>query len=157
MIDLIGYRRHGHSEVDDPTITQPLLYKAIKEHPPLWEIYGGRSGIDATIARRRCGRDLRRRTEVRPTPSVRKKPLLRVAAGILGAFQRRRYKSQYEVDTAMSADELLQLSASGLPRYPADFHIHPKVKKLLEQRAEMGAGKRPVDYGMAEALAFAPW
>jgi 2-oxoglutarate dehydrogenase E1 component len=39
--------------------------------------------------------------------------------------------------------------------YPVDFHIHPKVKKLLEQRAEMGSGKRPVDYGMAEALAFA--
>ena len=39
VVDLIGYRRHGHSEVDDPTITQPLLYKAIKEHPPLWEIY----------------------------------------------------------------------------------------------------------------------
>ena len=39
VVDLIGYRRHGHSEVDDPTVTQPLRYKLIKEHPPLWEIY----------------------------------------------------------------------------------------------------------------------
>src|SRR5207253_641926 len=38
--------------------------------------------------------------------------------------------------------------------YPSDFHIHPKINKLLEQRAEMGVGKRPVDYGMAESLAF---
>src|SRR5262249_1036950 len=46
VIDLIGYRRHGHSEVDDPTITQPLRYKAIKEHPPLWEIYAEDLGVE---------------------------------------------------------------------------------------------------------------
>ena len=39
VIDLIGFRRHGHSEVDDPTITQPLVYAKIKEHPLLWQIY----------------------------------------------------------------------------------------------------------------------
>src|SRR5438094_1733848 len=46
VIDMIGYRRHGHSEVDDPTITQPLLYKAIKNHPPLWEIYAEDMGAE---------------------------------------------------------------------------------------------------------------
>ena len=46
VVDLIGYRRHGHSEVDDPTITQPLLYKAIKEHAPLWEIYASDIGAE---------------------------------------------------------------------------------------------------------------
>ena len=64
-----------------------------------------------------------------------------------------RYKPEYEVDTGLSAEELSEITAR-LTTYPADFHIHPKVKKLLEQRAEMGAGKRPVDYGMAEALAL---
>ena len=46
VVDLIGYRRHGHSEVDDPTVTQPLLYKAIKDHPPLWEIYAEDIGAE---------------------------------------------------------------------------------------------------------------
>src|ERR1700676_3096351 len=48
VVDIIGYRRHGHSEVDDPTITQPLTYERIKSHPPLWKIYAERTGIDAT-------------------------------------------------------------------------------------------------------------
>src|SRR5712671_6748241 len=46
VVDLIGYRRHGHSEVDDPTVTQPLMYKAIKEHPPLYQIYAKALGVE---------------------------------------------------------------------------------------------------------------
>ncbi len=57
------------------------------------------------------------------------------------------------MNTGFSAEEIGEIT-TGLTTYPADFHIHPKVKKLLEQRAEMGAGKRLVDYGMAEALAL---
>src|SRR5208283_3712913 len=50
VIDLIGYRPHGHSEVDDPTVTKPLLYKKIKAHPPLWEIYADDIGVaDAAV------------------------------------------------------------------------------------------------------------
>src|SRR6202051_1851272 len=45
VVDLIGFRRHGHSEVDDPTITQPRLYAKIKDHPPLWQIYATQTGL----------------------------------------------------------------------------------------------------------------
>src|ERR1700684_2617100 len=58
-----------------------------------------------------------------------------------------------EVDTGVAQPELAPIGEA-LTRYPAGFHIHPKVKKLLEQRSEMAQGKRPLDYGMAEALAF---
>src|SRR6202049_1440927 len=64
------------------------------------------------------------------------------------------YRPEYEVETGLSPEEISALTTR-LTTYPDGFHIHPKVKKLLEQRAEMGRGKRPVDYGMAEGLAFA--
>ena len=63
------------------------------------------------------------------------------------------YKPEYEVDTGLPAEKLHQIT-DGLVKYPEDFNIHPKVQKLLEQRREMGYGKRPLDFGMAEALAL---
>ncbi len=63
------------------------------------------------------------------------------------------YKPEYEVDTGLSAAAIEEISNS-LTTYPRQFHIHPKIKKLLEQRREMGRGERLFDYGMAEALAF---
>jgi 2-oxoglutarate dehydrogenase E1 component len=61
---------------------------------------------------------------------------------------------EYDVPTGLPADRIHQL-VSSLTSYPSGFHIHPKVKKLFEQRQEMGAGSRLFDYGMAELVAFA--
>jgi 2-oxoglutarate dehydrogenase E1 component len=153
VIDLIGYRRHGHSEVDDPTITQPLIYKAIKDHPPLWELYAEDAGIEDAKSRAETIKAELEGAQKRAS-SIRKKPNLRQLPSYWNGFTGGRHKPEYEVETAVSSEELHELT-SRLTTYPADFHIHPKVKKLLEQRAEMGTGKRAVDYGMAEALAFA--
>src|SRR5271170_1740955 len=152
VVDLIGYRRHGHSEVDDPTITQPLLYKAIKEHPPLWEIYSEDIGVDDAQTQVQA---IRAEFEAaqKQAGSVTKKPLLRELPSYWDPYTGGRYKPEYDVETGLTAEELREITER-LTTYPGDFHIHPKVKKLLEQRAEMGAGKRAVDYGMAEALAF---
>jgi 2-oxoglutarate dehydrogenase E1 component len=152
VVDLMGYRRHGHSEVDDPTITQPLLYKAIKEHPPLWEIYGEDIGTADAQAQVQAIRAEFEAAQKRAS-SLTKKPTLRELPSYWDQYTGGRYKPEYEVETGLSAEELREITKP-LTTYPADFHIHPKVKKLLEQRAEMGAGNRAVDYGMAEALAF---
>ncbi len=152
VVDLIGYRRHGHSEVDDPTITQPLLYKAIKEHPPLWEIYSEDIGVEDAQTRVQA---IRAEFEAaqKQASTLTKKPTLRELPSYWDKYTGGRYKPEYEAETGLSAEELGEITKP-LTTYPAGFHIHPKVKKLLEQRAEMGSGKRPVDYGMAEALAF---
>ena len=106
VIDLIGYRRHGHSEVDDPTVTQPLLYKAIKDHPPLWEIYAEDIGVEDVQATGR--RKVRAELEAaqKKAKSIRKKPLLRELPSYWNDYKGGRYKPEYEVDTGLSAEEL---------------------------------------------------
>jgi 2-oxoglutarate dehydrogenase E1 component len=153
VIDLIGYRRHGHSEVDDPTITQPLLYKKIKEHPPLWDIYA--DDIGATDAQTRANAiKAEFETAQKNAGRLTQKPLMRDLPKYWDQYFGGRHRAEFEVETGLATEELAELT-NRLTSYPEGFHIHPKVKKLLEQRAEMGTNKRAVDYGMAEALAFA--
>ena len=151
VIDVIGYRRHGHSEVDDPTITQPLMYAKIKDHPPLWRIYAGRAGMDASRTVDAVRDELE--SAHKAASEMQKKPRLRRLPAYWASYKRGRFDNAYEVDTGIGAAQLSEITAK-LTSYPAGFAIHPKVKKLLEQRLEMGNGKRAVDYGMAEALAF---
>ncbi len=151
VIDLVGYRRHGHSEVDDPTITQPRMYRAIKDHPPLWQVYAAKAGVDAGDLPARA------RAEFGRAQEDAKKLTDRVALVQLPAYWSR-YKggchdASYEVDTGVPIAALREIS-SVLTSWPDDFNIHVKVRRLLEQRAEMAAGKRRLDFGCAEALAF---
>ena len=151
VIDVIGYRRHGHSEVDDPTITQPLLYAKIKDHPQLWLIYAKEIGADPSPTVTAVRNELESAHQA--ASEMQKKPRLRRLPAYWSPYKRGRYDSAYEVDAGVAPADLGKITDL-LTSYPPDFAIHPKVKKLLEQRSEMGHGKRPVDYAMAEALAF---
>jgi 2-oxoglutarate dehydrogenase E1 component len=151
VVDLIGYRRHGHSEVDDPTITQPLRYRKIQAHAPLWQIYAKKIGVDPEpmVERVRAELDAAQKhaLELEKNPPMRKMP------AYWDAYRGGKYSSALEVNTGVAQNELTAIGEA-LTKYPEGFHVHPKVKKLLEQRVEMAQGKRALDYGMAEALAF---
>jgi 2-oxoglutarate dehydrogenase E1 component len=151
VVDLIGYRRHGHSEVDDPTITQPLTYQRIKDHPPLWKLYQQRTGIDGTSIVDAVKKEYEE--EQVKAHALKKMPHLRTLPNYWSPYIHGKYDPSYEVDTGLSREKLAELT-DGLVRVPDGFHLHPKLAKLLEQRGEMGHGRRPVDYGFAEALAF---
>jgi len=154
VVDLTGYRRHGHSEIDDPTITQPLLYRKIKDHPPLWKIYAERIGTD-TAATAAIEQEARAELETaqKDARKLEKKPTMRTLPEYWSQFAGGRWLLAYEVETGLDAAVLGEI-ADALTRFPHGFHIHPKIKRLLEQRSHMGHGQAPVDYGMAEALAF---
>jgi 2-oxoglutarate dehydrogenase E1 component len=151
VVDIIGYRRHGHSEVDDPTITQPKLYERIKNHAQLWKIYAESTSIDPTAMVGAVRKEYE--DEQTKARALKKIPQLRKLPDYWAPYVHGRYKPEYEVDTGLTAEKLGELT-DGLVRVPEGFHVHPKIVKLFEQRAEMGHGKRAVDYGFAEALAL---
>jgi len=151
LVDLIGFRRHGHSEVDDPTITQPILYRKIKDHPMLYQIYAQNAGLDPQPYVEKFQAELN--AAEKAGKSMAKKPAMRQLPSYWAPFHGGPYNPADEVDTGLPAEKLHEIT-DALVRYPEDFHIHPKVQKLLEQRREMGYGRRPLDFGMAEALAF---
>jgi 2-oxoglutarate dehydrogenase E1 component len=155
VVDLIGYRRHGHSEVDDPTITQPLLYKKIAVHPPIWKIYGEALGIARDeLDRRVAAVRAELQAAHQEASAIEKKPSLRTLPAYWSAFEGGKHRPAHEVATGVTQEKVAELTKP-LTSWPDGFHVHDKIRKLLEQRAEMGQGKRPLDYGMAETLAFA--
>jgi len=155
VVDLIGFRRHGHSEIDDPTLTQPDLYARIKARPPLWKSYAERiktasADLDTLVATVRSEFD-RAKQEAEALQEI---PVLRQLPSYWEAFEGGKHRDELEVETGLSVADIERLTAR-LTRVPDGFNAHPKLLKLLEQRREMGAGRRQLDFGMAEALALA--
>ena len=155
VIDLIGYRRHGHSEIDDPTLTQPRLYSVIREIKPLRTSYAERSGVDPTWVREQTEK-VQMGLEVAQQEGVglEKKPNLASLPPYWEPYSGGFYDLAMEIDTGVPAIELARLGEI-VTHLPEGFTAHPKAKRLLSQRLEMAHGERPIDFGAAEALAFA--
>ncbi|HZM14653.1 MAG TPA: 2-oxoglutarate dehydrogenase E1 component [Candidatus Krumholzibacteria bacterium] len=154
VLDMICYRRYGHSEVDDPTVTQPLLYRRIAALPRAWEAYAARRQTPAaelTALRDEIGAQLE--SEQERARAQRKKPKLRKLPAYWDAYFGGRYEPRFEVATQVPAERLEEIAAA-TRQIPSGFTVHPKVKQLMQQRDEMMRGSRPLDWGTAEALAW---
>ena len=153
VIDLIGYRRYGHNESDDPTVTQPRRYAIIKDRPPLYQLYAKVIGVDPAPEAKAIQDALL--DEQTAAKKIEHKPVLSKLPDYWSAYHGGELTAaDKQVVTGISAQRVLELSRLS-NAYPAAFHIHPKVQKLYEQRIEMAEGKRPFDYGAAELLAYA--
>jgi 2-oxoglutarate dehydrogenase E1 component len=154
LIDLVGFRRYGHSEVEDPTVTQPLLYEKIAKHPLAWEVYAQRLGLDAgTVEEMKRAATSGLNESHEKGRAYQKRPVFWKLPKFWGRYQGGDYDPAYEVPTRVEMDRLRDI-AGCITSVPDGLSVHPKLIKLLQQRAEMAAGTRRVDWGMAEALAF---
>ncbi len=154
VIDLVCYRRNGHNELDEPTFTQPLLYRAIDSAVPVAARYG-----ETLAAEGVCG------AELLEDERDRYWQMLQEAYGAVDGFRINRSgfpngrwapyvtgAAAFTAETGMDEEELKQL-LDGLARLPAGFTPHPKIARLLRQRQE--AAVSGLSWPVAEALAFA--
>ena len=156
VIDLVCYRRHGHNEADEPAATQPLMYQAIRKHPTARQLYGRRLEQDGLIAEGRAAallEEYRRGLE-------ENRPQARAFAGTTGNKFTVNWSRHLEADpaedvvTAVARDRLEPL-AKILTKPPAGFTLHPRVARLVDDRARMYADELPLDWGAAETMAYA--
>jgi 2-oxoglutarate dehydrogenase E1 component len=151
VVDLVGYRKHGHSEVDDPTVTQPRRYAIIKDRAPLYQIYAKQIGVDPTAEVQQVQEELF--DDQKAATKADHKPQLASLPAYWDAYKGGELQPSDNIATGLPAERIKALTVA-LTTYPDNFNIHPKVKKLFEQRLEMGTGQRLFDYGMAELVAF---
>ena len=157
FIDLVCYRRHGHNELDDPTFTQPVMYREIGEHPTVVARYAERLEKEGVIDRARVKaiRDELKGTLEDALSYARDfMPRQQVFAlgGMWKGFQWA--GSDWSADTRVGADRLLA-AAEALRRLPDGFTPHPRINKLLDQRLDMVKTGKGIDWGCAETLAYA--
>jgi 2-oxoglutarate dehydrogenase E1 component len=152
VIDLIGYRRFGHNETDEPAYTQPLMYEKIKNHPPVRKIY----------AQKLIGEGLVTEEEAEKLASECYQELADAHAELRHAMTQGPDTGEFEIDTgpskeprtAVPAETLVSLNEQ-LLRVPSGFSIHRKLKPQLERRRETISESGGIDWAQAEALAFA--
>ena len=161
VIDVIGYRRFGHNETDEPAYTQPAMAAQIKSHPPVSEIYAEKLIGEGTMAAEEVGEasEQRREEMAAALKGLREKmesgeyedPTVTGATTSTGELLDR--TASPPVATALPAEKLRTLNEE-LLRTPDGFNVHRKLRRPLSKRTE-AIEQGGIDFGQAEALSFA--
>jgi 2-oxoglutarate dehydrogenase E1 component len=153
VVDLVGYRRFGHNEGDEPGYTQPLMYKKIEEHPTVREQYAAALVEQGVVTREEADELVESvQSAIREAHERLKEA---IAAGSSPAEEEKRpgRGSDAPIETSIPAEALLELNEQ-LLEVPEGFTIHPKLAKQLERRRETVGEEGGIDWAQAESLAM---
>ena len=158
VIDLVCYRRHGHSEADEPMATQPLMYQAIRKKPTTLALYAHKL-VDQVVMTDE---------EIKAFADAYRNKLAQGICVVDEVVEKHKSKYPFVEDwspyvtlscstSVKTSVELpvLQSLCERLHRLPVNFKLHPNVERIIEQRKKMIAGEIPVDWGFAENMAYA--
>ena len=159
VLDIYSYRKYGHNETDEPAFTQPVMYDRIKtKHSPV-EVYSQRLISEGVITADDVAAMTARRvseleTELASAKASKQRPELPAMTAMWKGYRGGIQDAPDIVDTTFPREKLTAL-AERMVELPPGFTPHPKIARLLEQRAQMGKGERPIDWGMGELFAYA--
>ena len=147
LIDLVGYRRWGHNEGDEPAFTQPLMYERVRQHPSVRALWARRleregivSAVDSEATLKSSMDQLQAILSTGDEAAIREEPTVRVRAEV--------------TVMPVPADQLLAYNEELLAR-PAGFTVHPRLDRAMQARRDAMRGTGGIDWAHAESLAFA--
>jgi len=158
VIDMYCYRKYGHNENDEPSFTQPQMYERIKQKASPVEVYGKHlleqgvvspDEVSAMTARRVAELE----AELEAARAAKQRPDGPSMTAMWRGYRGGIAEAPEDADTRVPR-VVLEHIARTMSEVPPGFTPHPKIERLLEQRAQMGRGERPIDWGMAELLAY---
>lgn len=154
LIDLVGYRRFGHNEMDDPAVTQPQVYKKITKHTTVRALYADQLQTNGILRQEEIEQIYRSVQETlqaeydKASEKKQEEPVAEVKVpGVIA-------KGIPSIETKVPLDTLRELNQE-LLRWPEGFHVYPKLKRILERRENALEENGKVEWAVAEALAFA--
>ncbi|HSV33066.1 MAG TPA: multifunctional oxoglutarate decarboxylase/oxoglutarate dehydrogenase thiamine pyrophosphate-binding subunit/dihydrolipoyllysine-residue succinyltransferase subunit [Pyrinomonadaceae bacterium] len=154
VLDVVGFRRLGHNETDEPSYTQPLMYSRVREHPGVRTVYAKRlideGAIDEAGVKQLIEERIRRYEEAqaRAKEVAQKQKALETREEITAEAD-----GSEVIETSVAAEVIAQI-ARQISVVPEGFNLNPKMVTQLARRAKMGAGELPMDWAFAEAIAF---
>ena len=156
FVDICCYRRLGHNEADEPAVTSPTMYEAIKKHPTSLQVYSrklieegaiAKADTDALVSAYREGLDKGVNIARTTLGLVGNKHTVNWSAYKQGAWDT-------PADTTVNLEALKSLHQR-LHTLPDGFTLHPRVQKIMDDRQKMANGEMPMDWGFAETMAYA--
>jgi 2-oxoglutarate dehydrogenase E1 component len=156
VIDLVCYRRLGHNEADEPAATQPLMYRAIRQHPTARKLYADLLAAEGVLTAAEAEGMVEQYRHALDSGRFEVHPAL----GLIGNKHTIDWSSYAQFDwserprTGVEPDRLAALGKR-LTQYPSEFVLHPRVAQVVANRAKMMSGELPLDWGVAETLAYA--
>jgi 2-oxoglutarate dehydrogenase E1 component len=155
VIDLLGYRRHGHNEGDEPGFTQPLMYEKIKQKKSVRNIYYDKLIQESILTKEQADKiQINYENKLIKALDTIKRKISTFSGDLPLAVPVKVVKSTKKTENTFISEEMLRKIIIGLTTIPKDFNGHPKLQKFLEKRLKLLDNSEKADWALAESLAF---